>query len=65
MSLSKSIKNLKTDKRLYTLNVKMGEVDPKNHQDYLMALEDVSIKSKKLVVDGDESEIDDQDIESN
>jgi len=43
----------------------MGEVDPKNHQDYLMALEDVSIKSKKLVVDGDESEIDDQDIESN
>lgn len=56
MSLSKSIKNLKTDKRLYTLNVKMGEIDPKNHGTYLQSLEDLTNKSKKLSVEGEESD---------
>lgn len=65
MSLYKSIKNLKTDKRLYSLNVKMGEIDPKNHQDYLQTLEDVAAKSKQLVVDGSEVETDEQDSEVN
>lgn len=60
MSLSKSIKNLKTDKRLYTLNTKMGETDPKSHQDYLASLEDVSDKSKKLV--DTESDMQEDDV---
>ena len=60
MSLSKSIKNLKTDKRLYTLNTKMGEIDPKSHQDYLASLEDVSDKSKKLV--DTESDMQEDDV---
>jgi hypothetical protein len=46
--LSQKIKNLKTDKRLYSLNVKMGEVDPKQHETYLQGLEDLSSRSKKL-----------------
>ena len=46
--LSQNIKNLKLDKRLYTLNVKMGEIDPQQHQSYLQSLEDLSAKSKKL-----------------
>ncbi len=56
MSLSKSIKNLKTDKRLHTLNVKMGEIDPKSHASYLQSLEDLSSKSKKLSVEGEQTD---------
>lgn len=55
MSLYKSIKNLKTDKRLYTLNVKMGEIDPKSHAQYLQTLEDLTAKSKKLSVEGEDA----------
>lgn len=54
MSLYKSIKNLKTDKRLYTLNVKMGDIDPDQHKSYLQGLEDLVAKSKKLSVDGED-----------
>lgn len=43
----------------------MGEIDPKNHQDYLQTLEDVAAKSKQLVVDGSEVETDEQDSEVN
>lgn len=67
MSLYKSIKNLKTDKRLYTLNVKMGEIDPKTHGSYLQSLEDLANKSKKLSVEGEDfaDDIDDADDEMN
>lgn len=62
MSLYKSIKNLKTDKRLYTLNVKMGEIDPKAHVSYLQTLEDLASKSKKLSVEGEDFADDIDDI---
>ena len=61
MSLYKSIKNLKTDKRLYTLNVKMGEIDPKNHPQFLQGLEDLTSKSKKLSPEGEVDSFDDVD----
>lgn len=61
MSLYKSIKNLKTDKRLYTLNVKMGEIDPKNQPQFLQSLEDLTSKSKKLSPEGEVDSFDDVD----
>lgn len=54
MGLSNSIKNLKTDKRLYSLNLKMGEINPQQHSAYLQTLEDVAPKSKKLSVEGEQ-----------
>ena len=48
--LSDDIKNLKVDKRLYSLNGKMGQVDPEQHKSYLQGLEDLSAKSRKLNV---------------
>lgn len=64
MSLYKSIKNLKTDKRLYSLNVKMGEIDPQNHGQYLQTLEDLTAKSKKLSPEGEDDSFDDVDDSS-
>ncbi len=56
MSLSKAMEDLKFDKRLFEINVKMGRLTQQEIEDYNKKLADLEANSEKLNLEEDDSD---------
>ena len=57
MSLNKALENLKFDKRLVELNVKMGRVTQDEIKKYDQALPDLEAQSEKLDIEQEDKDL--------
>jgi hypothetical protein len=56
MSLNKAVENLKFDKRLLDLNLRLGRVTQDEYNQHLMALTDLESDSENLDLEESDSE---------
>jgi hypothetical protein len=56
MSLNKAIENLKFDKRLLELNLKLGRVTPQEVEQNQKSLQDLEAQSEKLDLDQEDKD---------
>ena len=54
MSLNKSVENLKFDKRLFEINVRLGRVTQEEIEQYNKSLQDLESDSEKIDIEGSE-----------
>ncbi len=54
MSLNKSVENLKFDKRLFEINLRLGRVTQEEIEQYDKSLQDLESDSEKIDIEGSE-----------
>ncbi len=57
MSLNKSVENLKFDKRLFEINVRLGRVTQEEIEQYDKSLQDLESDSEKIDIEGSDDSL--------